>query len=130
MDTAGVLVKRIKPNFKTLGPKYGKIMKQIAALVNQFSADDIAALEAAGSKNLIVDGQEVLLELSDVEISTQDIPGWLVQSEGGITVALDITLSNDLKEEWMAALFAFEIAVLENIVPNFETDEIFQSARF
>ena len=109
MDTAGVLVKRIKPNFKTLGPKYGKIMKQIAALVNQFSADDIAALEAAGSKNLIVDGQEVLLELSDVEISTQDIPGWLVQSEGGITVALDITLSNDLKEEGMAREFVNRI---------------------
>ncbi|NQX97413.1 MAG: isoleucine--tRNA ligase [Flavobacteriales bacterium] len=109
VDTTGVLVKSIKPNFKTLGPKYGKIMKQIAAAVNQFGADEIAELEANGSKNLIVDGQDVVLEFADVEISTQDIPGWLVQSEGGITVALDITLSDELKEEGIAREFVNRI---------------------
>ena len=88
-DTAGILVKKIKANFKALGPKYGKIMKQIAAVVNQFGAEDISELESNGSKNLTVDGQEVVLELSDVEISTQDIPGWLVANANGITVALE-----------------------------------------
>ena len=109
VDTTGVLVKSIKPNFKTLGPKYGKIMKQIAAAVNQFGADEIADLEANGSKNMTIEGQEVVLELTDVEIATQDIPGWLVQSEGGITVALDITLSDELKEEGMAREFVNRI---------------------
>jgi len=109
MDTAGVLVKSIKPNFKTLGPKYGKIMKQIAATVNQFGADEIAELEGNGSKTLTINGENVILELNDVEISTQDIPGWLVQSEGGITVALDITLSPELKEEGLAREFVNRI---------------------
>lgn len=108
-DTVGVLVKRIKPNFKTLGPKYGKIMKQIAAAVNQFGADDITELEHNGSKGLTIEGQEVVLELCDVEISTEDIPGWLVQSEGGITVALDITLTDELKAEGMAREFVNRI---------------------
>jgi isoleucyl-tRNA synthetase len=108
-DTTGVLVKKIKPNFKTLGPKYGKIMKQIAAAVNQFGADEIAELESNGSKNMTIDGQDVLLEITDVEISTQDIPGWLVQTEGGVTVALDITLSEELKEEGMAREFVNRI---------------------
>jgi len=109
MDTAGVLVKSIKPNFKTLGPKYGKIMKQIAAAVNQFGADEIAELESNGSKNMTIDGQEVVLEITDVEISTQDIPGWLVQTENGLTVALDIVLSDELKEEGMAREFVNRI---------------------
>lgn len=108
-DTVGVLVKRIKPNFKTLGPKYGKIMKQIAAAVNQFGADDITELEHNGSKKITIEGQEVVLELCDVEISTEDIPGWLVQSEGGITVALDITLTDELKAEGMAREFVNRI---------------------
>ena len=124
MDTAGVLVKSIKPNFKTLGPKYGKIMKQIAAVVNQFGAEDISELESNGSKNLTVDGQEVLLELSDVEISTQDIPGWLVQTEGGITVALDITLSDELKEEGMAREFVNRIQNLRKESGLEVTDKI------
>jgi isoleucyl-tRNA synthetase len=124
VDTAGVLVKSIKPNFKTLGPKYGKIMKQIAAVVNQFGADEIAELEGNGSKNLAVEGQAVVLELTDVEISTEDIPGWLVQSEGGITVALDITLSDELKEEGMAREFVNRIQNLRKESGLEVTDKI------
>ncbi len=124
VDTAGVLVKSIKPNFKTLGPKYGKIMKQIAAVVNQFGADEITELESNGSKNLTIEGQDVVLELTDVEISTEDIPGWLVQSEGGITVALDIVLSDELKEEGMAREFVNRIQNLRKESGLEVTDKI------
>jgi isoleucyl-tRNA synthetase len=104
-DTAGVLVKSIKPNFKTLGPKYGKIMKQIAAVVIQFNQNDIQNFEKNSGAKLTVEGEEVELDLNDVEITTQDIPGWLVITEGSITVALDITISQDLKEEGIAREF-------------------------
>ncbi|MFB0925674.1 MAG: DUF5915 domain-containing protein, partial [Vicingaceae bacterium] len=124
VDTAGVLVKSIKPNFKTLGPKYGKIMKQIAAVVNQFGAEEIAALESNGSKNLSIEGQDVVLELTDVEISTEDIPGWLVQSEGGMTVALDIVLSPELKEEGRAREFVNRIQNLRKESGLEVTDKI------
>ena len=124
VDTTGVLVKSIKPNFKTLGPKYGKIMKQIAAAVNQFGADEIADLENNGSKNMTIEGQDVVLELTDVEITTQDIPGWLVQSEGGITVALDIVLSDELKEEGMAREFVNRIQNLRKESGLEVTDKI------
>jgi isoleucyl-tRNA synthetase len=124
IDTAGVLVKSIKPNFKTLGPKYGKIMKQIAAEVNQFGADEISELESSGSKNMAIEGQEVVLEITDVEISTQDIPGWLVQSEGGITVALDIVLSDELKAEGMAREFVNRIQNLRKESGLEVTDKI------
>jgi isoleucyl-tRNA synthetase len=124
VDTAGVLVKSIKPNFKTLGPKYGKIMKQIAAVVNQFGAEEIAALESNGSKNLSIEGQDVVLELTDVEISTEDIPGWLVQSEAGMTVALDIVLSPELKEEGMAREFVNRIQNLRKESGLEVTDKI------
>ena len=124
IDATGVLVKSIKPNFKTLGPKYGKIMKQIAAVVNQFGADEITELESNGSKNLTIEGHDVVLELTDVEISTEDIPGWLVQSEGGITVALDIVLSDDLKEEGMAREFVNRIQNLRKESGLEVTDKI------
>lgn len=124
MDTTGVLVKSIKPNFKTLGPKYGKIMKQIAAVVNQFGADDIAEIENNGTKELTIDGQDVVLELTDVEISTQDIPGWLVITEGGITIALDITLSKELKEEGIAREFVNRIQNLRKDSGLEVTDKI------
>ncbi len=101
-ETEGVLVKKIKPNFKTLGPKFGKIMKQIAAQVNQFDQSQITSIEQAGFYNLNIDGEDVKLELSDVEITSEDIPGWLVAVEGKYTVALDITLDEELKEEGIA----------------------------
>ena len=108
-DTAGVLVKSIKPNFKTLGPKYGKIMKQIAGAVSQFQQEDINAIESRGTKELTIEGEKVLLELADVEISTQDIPGWLVITEKGMTVALDLTISPELREEGIAREFVNRI---------------------
>jgi isoleucyl-tRNA synthetase len=123
-DTTGVLVKSIKPNFKTLGPKYGKIMKQIAASVNQFDAEDIAEIEGNGVKNIEIEGQQVALEIADVEISTQDIPGWLVQSEGGITVALDITISEELREEGIAREFVNRIQNLRKDSGLEVTDKI------
>ena len=97
-----LLVKSIKPNFKTLGPRYGKIMKSIAATVTAFSQQQINELEAKGRCELTIDGQPVELLLSDVEIATQDIPGWVVANEGSLTVALDITLTQDLVDEGIA----------------------------
>jgi isoleucyl-tRNA synthetase len=98
-DGAGMLVKSIKPNFKTIGPKYGKQMKSIATLVSGFNQEDISTVEQTGGWKGDVDGLNIELNLADFEINAQDIPGWLVASEGGITVALDITLSDDLKAE-------------------------------
>ena len=101
-EGSGVLVKKIKPNFKTLGPKYGKLMKQIAALVEEFDQKDIADLENKGSRMLDIQGEKVELLLSDVEIMAEDIPGWVLASEGAIIVALDIIISPQLKEEGIA----------------------------
>ena len=97
-----LLVKRIKPNFKTLGPRYGKIMKAISNEIQAFTQQQIAALEAAGKCALAIEGQPVEILLSDVEIATQDIPGWVVANEGSLTVALDITVSDELKAEGIA----------------------------
>ena len=101
-DADGKLVKRIKPNFKSLGPKYGKIMKSIAAVVGQFTQEDIGKIEKEGKLEVEVDGAPVVLELNDVEITSQDIPGWTVASEGPFTVALDVTLTEELKKEGLA----------------------------
>ncbi len=97
-----VLVKQIKPNFKTIGPKYGKQMKAIAAMVNQFTADDISAIEQSGGWSGEVNGETISLDLADFEIAAQDIPGWTVSSDGNITVALDVTLTDELKSEGIA----------------------------
>ena len=97
-----ILTKKIKPNFKTLGPKYGKIMKAISAEIQNFSQQQINALEAQGKCDLTIEGQPVEILLSDVEIATQDIPGWVVANEGSLTVALDITLTEELKAEGIA----------------------------
>jgi isoleucyl-tRNA synthetase len=97
-----MLVKKIKPNFKALGPRYGKLMKQIAARVNQWDADKIKLLETEGNLSINIDGQNVEILLTDVEIFTEDIPGWLVSSMGQLTVALDITITDELKQEGIA----------------------------
>jgi len=97
-----ILVKRIKPNFKTLGPRYGKIMKAISNEIQAFSQQQINTLEAAGKCQLTIEGQPVEILLSDVEIATQDIPGWVVANDGSLTVALDITVSDELKAEGIA----------------------------
>lgn len=108
-DSTGVLVKQAKPNFKTLGPKYGKIMKAIAAEVNSFDQERISAFETAGGVELEIAGEKVRLDAEDVEVITQDIPGWTVQSDGEITVALDITIDDELKFEGIAREFVNRI---------------------
>ena len=100
--SGSVLVKKIKPDFKALGPRYGKWMKQIAAAITAFSQEDIVRIETDGHYLMPIEGQEVEVLLSDVEIITEDIPGWVVANQGTTTVALDITLTNDLKEEGIA----------------------------
>ena len=94
-----VLVKSIKANFKTLGPKFGPKMKAIAAAITAFSQDDIAKIESEGRFVLNIDGSEIEIALSDVEIITQDIPGWVVANEDALTVALDTTITDDLRME-------------------------------
>lgn len=101
-DTTGVLVKKIKPNFKTIGPKYGKQMKAISAMVNGWDQQAIAEVETNGGWNGEVDGAAIELTLEDFDIQAEDIPGWLVASEGEITVALDITISEELRNEGIA----------------------------
>jgi len=101
-NTAGILGKKIKPDFKKLGPRYGKIMKALAATIQSMSQEDINAFEKAGTFTLMVDGQEAVLERTDVEIISEDIPGWLVANEGRLTVALDITVTEDLRKEGLA----------------------------
>lgn len=101
-DTSGILVKQIKPNFKVLGPKFGKDMRFVGAAIQKFSQDDIAELEREGTKNVDINGKIVTLTNEEVEISTQDIEGWLVTNMDGLTVALDITISEELKNEGIA----------------------------
>ena len=101
-DTAGILVKRIKPNFKTLGPRFGKLMKEIGAAINGMEQDEIATFEKEKAFSIGAGGQQIELTLEDVEIISEDIPGWLVANEGTITVALDINISEELKQEGMA----------------------------
>ncbi len=97
-----VIRKSIKANFKTLGPKYGKQMKAIASAVSGMTTEYIGTLEREGSLAIVIEGQEIALTLEDVEITSQDIPGWAVASEGGLTVALDITLTDELYNEGLA----------------------------
>ena len=101
-DTTGIITKRIKPNFKTLGPKYGKYMKQIAALVATFTQEQIAAVENDAETILSIDGEQLVTTAADFDITSEDMPGWLVASEGKLTVALDITISDELRREGVA----------------------------
>jgi isoleucyl-tRNA synthetase len=101
-NTAGILVKRIKPDFKKLGPKCGKLMKQVAALLTEMSQDAIIEFEKTSVCNLQLEGQHIVVDTSDVEILSEDIPGWLVANEGRLTVALDITITEELREEGLA----------------------------
>jgi isoleucyl-tRNA synthetase len=101
-ENSDLLVKRIKPNFKTIGPKYGKQMKAIADKVGQFTNSEIAAIEKNSGCSMDIDGVIIQLELLDFEITAQDIPGWLVATEEGLTVALDISISESLREEGIA----------------------------
>jgi isoleucyl-tRNA synthetase len=136
-DGAGILVKSIKPNFKTIGPKYGKQMKAIAGIVAGFSQDDITTIEQNNGWSGSIEGTEINLDLSDFEINAQDIPGWLVASESGLTVALDITISENLKSEGIAREIVNRVQnlrkdsgldVTDRIVLSIETSAFVQAA--
>nr|WP_279192008.1 isoleucine--tRNA ligase [Bacteroides intestinalis] len=99
---AGVLVKKVKCDFKKMGPKFGKQMKAVAAAVAEMSQEAIAELEKNGSYTLQLDGTDVVVEAADVEIFSEDIPGWLVANEGKLTVALDVTVTEELRREGVA----------------------------
>jgi len=108
-DTASVLVKKIKPNFKTLGPRYGKMMKELGAVIPAMAQKDIASFEAIGSHTITLNGQEITLTPEDMEIISEDIPGWQVANDGKLTVALDITVTDELKNEGIAREFVNRI---------------------
>ena len=101
-DDSDILVKQIKPNFKALGPRFGKDMGLISKEIQSFSADQINQLDKQGTLDIVIAGNNVTLSLEDVEITSQDIEGWLVANSNGITVALDITISDELKSEGIA----------------------------
>ncbi|WP_262480839.1 DUF5915 domain-containing protein [Algibacter lectus] len=101
-DASDILVKQIKPNFKVLGPRFGKDMKAIAQIVNNFTASDIKNIEQNGILEVEVNGKNITLERTDVEITSQDIEGWLVANDGALTVALDVTITEELRKEGIA----------------------------
>lgn len=119
-----ILVKRIKPNFKVLGPKVGKLMKEIAAALGQFSQDDIRTLEQTGSAELTLSNGPFQLTMEDISLSTQDIPGWSVATDGTYTMALDITLTEELKQEGSAREFVNRIQNLRKAHDFDVTDRI------
>ena len=101
-EESEILVKRIKPNFKALGPRFGKDMKLVVTAIQQLNSEDIQKIEQKGAIELEINGKSITLNLDDVEISSQDIEGWLVANQGSVTVALDITVSDSLKQEGIA----------------------------
>lgn len=102
VESSGVLVKKVKCNFRTMGKKFGKLMKGIAGMMDALSQEEITAFETAGEIRLNVDGQDVVVEAGDVEIINEDIPGWLVANDGNLTVALEVELTDELRNEGMA----------------------------
>jgi len=136
-DAAGIISKKIKANFKTLGPKFGKLMKQISGEIAGFSQEDISQLEKTGVYELNIGGEVITLSLEDVEIQTEDIPGWTVASEGGLTIALDINLTEELKQEGIAREFINKIQnirkdsdfeVTDRIVLKIQKHEFYNTA--
>ncbi|MDY0781011.1 isoleucine--tRNA ligase [Tenacibaculum sp. IB213877] len=101
-DASNILVKQIKPNFKALGPKFGKDMKLISSKIQEFNQEDIAKIEKEGGISVEINGKMITLETADVEISSKDIEGWLVANAEGLTVALDVTITEDLRKEGIA----------------------------
>jgi isoleucyl-tRNA synthetase len=123
-DTSGILVKKIKPNFKTLGPRYGKLMKDIAQVLSKFSQEDISCFECADNYEIVAGGEKVVLTPHDVEITSEDIPGWLVSTEGRLTVALDVNISQELRDEGIAREFVNRIQNLRKESGFEVTDKI------
>jgi isoleucyl-tRNA synthetase len=101
-DASGILIKNIKPNFKVLGPKYGKNMRFVGQAISSLGNNDISTIEKEGKLDIEVNGAPELLLLEEVEIATQDIEGWLVSNQGNLTVALDVSISDSLRNEGIA----------------------------
>ena len=108
-DTAAILVKKIKPDFKTLGPRFGRMMKDITTTISGLTREEIADFESKGTYQMSIDGVEINLTTADVEIISEDIPGWQVANEGKLTVALDITVTDELRYEGIAREFVNRI---------------------
>jgi isoleucyl-tRNA synthetase len=123
-DSAGILVKRVKLDFKKLGPKCGKSMKEVAALLQCMSQENIAEFEKTGKVTLNIAGTNVVVEKTDVEIQSEDIPGWLVANNDNLTVALDITITDDLLKEGIAREFVNRIQNLRKTAGFDITDKI------
>ena len=123
-DTASILVKKIKPNFKALGPRYGKLMKEISNAISALTAPEIIAFEANGNHPCTINGQKIILTTEDVEIISEDIPGWQVANEGKLTVALDVTISDDLRYEGIAREFVNRIQNIRKETGFDVTDKI------
>ena len=132
-----IIKKKIKPNFKTLGPKYSKLMKQISAAIAQMGQADIATIETQGAYEIEVENEKINLSTEDVEILSEDIPGWLVASEGAITVALDINITEELRQEGIAREFVNRIQnirkesdfeVTDKIKIQIQKNELFNDA--
>ena len=102
VDQDNMLKKRVHPNFRVMGKKYGALMKDIAAAINGMSQDDIKKFEENGTFTFALTGKDVEINLDEVEVVSEDIPGWTVANEGNITVALDLTISEDLRQEGLA----------------------------
>jgi isoleucyl-tRNA synthetase len=137
VEGSGMLVKKVKCNFRVMGKKFGKIMKSVAAQVGELSQEQIAALEKQGSITLNVEGNDALIELTDVEIISEDIPGWIVANEGNLTVALDITITDALRREGVAREIVKRIQALrkesgfeitDRIVVTLESNETSDAA--
>ena len=136
-DASEILVKQIKPNFKALGPRFGKDMKLIANAIQNFNSDQILELEQKGKYDIEINEKSITLQLSDVEISSQDIEGWLVANSNGITVALDVSISPELRKEGIARELVNRIQnlrkdsnfeVTDKIEVSFENNETIQEA--
>ena len=123
-DTASIVVRKIKPNFKTLGPRYGKLMKDISNAISAFTPQEIAALENSGKHPVNINSQEIILTTDDVEIISEDIPGWQVANDGKLTVALDITVSDELRYEGIAREFVNRIQNIRKDAGFDVTDKI------
>ncbi len=132
-----MLVKRVKPDFKKLGPKYGKIMKQIAVRIQEMSQEEINLLEKTGNFSFTIDNQKTTIDINDVEIISEDIPGWLVANEGRLTVALDITVTDELRKEGIARELvnriqnlrkAKDFEITDRIAVRLSSNELFDNA--
>jgi isoleucyl-tRNA synthetase len=108
-DTSSILVKKVKPDFKLLGPRYGRLMKEIGKVISELSQQEIASFERSGKLSIEIDGRNVELSTGDVEIISEDIPGWQVANDGKLTVALDVSVTDELRYEGIAREFVNRI---------------------